>query len=179
MNQLTDDCLSQQALLELAADLGSDCPFFIDAQPTLMSGRGEVLHSLAPELADCLRGRPVILFKPEFGIHTAWAYRQLIQAQPAGYEPEAQATERLEQFRETRSTDSLLFNSFEAVVGKKYLAIHCLLNELRARGIRCLMSGSGSCCFALPKDEAETDSIRSICHNALGSGIFFIETSIR
>ncbi|WP_308949016.1 4-(cytidine 5'-diphospho)-2-C-methyl-D-erythritol kinase [Thalassobacterium maritimum] len=179
MNQLLGLPLKRERLLILAASLGSDCPFFIDSVPTVMSGRGEVLEPLSTELASSLRGQRVLLFKPDFGVNTAWAYRQLIEASPTAYEPEALAHARLERFASTEAMEHLLMNSFEAPIGAKYLAIQCLLEELRERGIRCLMSGSGSCCFALPKDDSEMSTAQSICQNALGSGVFLIETSIR
>ena len=183
MNQLLGFPLQRERLLSLAVSLGSDCPFFIDSVPTVMSGRGEVLEPLPTDLASRLRGQRVVLFKPDFGVNTAWAYRQLIVGSPTAYEPEALAHARLKCFASVEAVEeamgNLLMNSFEAPIGAKYLAIQCLLEELRERGIRCLMSGSGSCCFALPKDGSELSTVQSICQNALGAGIFFIETSIR
>jgi 4-diphosphocytidyl-2-C-methyl-D-erythritol kinase len=178
MNQLTEAPLSQEVLLDLAAGLGSDCPFFIESKPSIMSGRGEVLEALPVDVAQRLQGQRVLLFKPDFSINTAWAYRQLIAAGPSGYESEALALDRLAHFAASEAVSELLFNTFEVSVGAKYLAIQCVLQDLRDQGVACLMSGSGSCCFALVKDADELAMIRCIFENALGSGIFFVETSI-
>jgi 4-diphosphocytidyl-2-C-methyl-D-erythritol kinase len=178
MNRLTGERLSPENLRTLAAGLGSDCPFFIDSVPAIMSGRGELLEVLPPKIADPLRGKKVILFRPDFAINTAWAYRRLVETMPAAYESEALALERLATFRQCGATEELLFNTFEASVGEKYLAIPCLLGDLRAAGFACLMSGSGSCCFALTAGGITTARIREICQDAWGSEIFFVETSI-
>lgn len=177
MNQLTGDRLGRDTLLDLAANLGSDCPFFIDAVPAIMSGRGEVLEALPAELVTRLHGQQVLFFRPDFGVNTAWAYRRLIEARPSVYESEALAAQRLQSLQGD-ALDGLLYNTFEASVGEKYLAIACLLDELRSKGVACLMSGSGSCCFALTHSEVESSKIRDICEKAWGASIFFVETSI-
>lgn len=179
MNQLVGGRISRERLHAVAAELGSDCPFFIDSVPAVMSGRGEALEALPRELADSLRGRKVVLFRPDFCIHTAWAYRRLIESNPSAYASEGLAADRLASFRSSGELEGLLYNTFETSVGHKYLAIPCLLSELRSAGFVSLMSGSGSCCFALAEDSAAVDRIHEICIAAWGVKIFFIETSIR
>ncbi len=179
MNQLTGERLSIENLLEISAELGSDCPFFIDAVPSVMSGRGEVLEALPHEIAKHLSGQRIVLFRPDFGINTAWAYRRLMEASPDTYEAEEVARTRLAKFKGSGVVDEVLYNTFEPSVGSKYMAIPCLLGQLRAEGHACLMSGSGSCCFALAKDTLEVAAIRAICQKDWGRGIFFVETSIR
>tara|TARA_Y100000385_G_scaffold124556_1_gene129476 strand:+ start:170 stop:1090 length:921 start_codon:yes stop_codon:yes gene_type:complete len=179
MNQLAGNCMTKERLIAIAGELGSDCPFFIDSIPTTMSGRGEVLVALPDELAKSLRGQRVVLFRPDFAINTASAYSRLIESRPSAYESLELAANRLALFKDSKKLEGLLYNTFEANMGLKYLAIPCLLAELRAAGFACLMSGSGSCCFALAQDASEVSKIRGICEEAWGSGIFFVETSIR
>jgi 4-diphosphocytidyl-2-C-methyl-D-erythritol kinase len=179
MNQLRDDCMSVERLRAIAGKLGSDCPFFIDPTPSKMSGRGEVLEALNDELSKALRGQRVVLFKPDFAINTAVAYNRLNGSRPSVYESLELAANRLTLFKNTKKLEGLLYNTFEGNLGRKYLAIHCLLAELRLAGFSCLMSGSGSCCFALAQNTSEISRIRDICEEAWGSSIFFIETSIR
>ncbi len=176
MNRLTDGALSNGELSALAAELGSDCPFFIDAVPALMSGRGEVLDPISVSQAKRLKGQRLLLFRPDFPIHTGWAYRQLIESSPSAYESEPKALARLENFWDGGDFSDLLYNTFEEVVGGKYLAIPSLLEQIRSAGYDCLMSGSGSCCFALPRNEEESAAIREMCFDAWGAEIFFVET---
>jgi 4-diphosphocytidyl-2-C-methyl-D-erythritol kinase len=119
------------------------------------------------------------LFKQDFAINTAVAYNRLNESRPSVYESLELAANRLALFKDSEKLEGLLYNTFEENLGLKYLAIPCLLAELRSAGLACLMSGSGSCCFALAQDAGEVSRIRSICEEAWGSSIFFIETSIR
>ena len=178
MNELAGEPLARQALFEMAAELGSDCPFFIDAVSARIVGRGEVIEALAEAVRERLSGQRVALFRPHFGVPTAWAYAHLRANGPDSFENEASAECRIGNFSSGGSLRDLLFNSFEPSVGKKYLAIPCLLEELRASGYAALMSGSGSCCFALLEDGADLATLRTICERALGRRIFFIESRL-
>ncbi|ADE53462.1 4-(cytidine 5'-diphospho)-2-C-methyl-D-erythritol kinase [Coraliomargarita akajimensis] len=179
MNQLCHEPLSEHQLLGIAAELGSDCPLFLTGQPTLMRGRGEQLESLPADLVSELCGRKVLLFKPDFPIATAGAYQRLIASAPHSYISEVAAGEQLEAFYGSRDLGALLYNSFEGPIGEKFIAIPTLLNDLRSMGLACLMSGSGSCCFALPGDDSPSISeIKRYVTDAWGETVFFVETSI-
>lgn len=178
MNQLAGEPLDHESLIRLSAELGSDCPLFIDSVPTVMTGRGEILEPLDSKLIELLSGQRLVLFRPHFPINTAWAYRQLIDSEPSAYTSEEDARRWLADFEQGESLKALLHNTFESCVGQKHLAIPCLLEQLREQGYSCLMSGSGSCCFALVSDSNEAESIQEICQNAWGDGIFFVETLI-
>lgn len=176
MNELAGAPLNKRALLEVAAELGSDCPFFIDAQGAQISGRGEVIDTLPSAVCDRLRGQRIVLFRPHFGVSTAWAYSRLRDCRPDLYQPESVSRRRVEDFVAGGAVRDLLFNNFEACVGEKYLAIPCLLEELRVLGYACLMSGSGSCCFALLEAGQDVSSIKALCVSAWGSDVFFVES---
>ena len=179
MNQLSGEPFTSEVLCELAAELGSDCPFFIEGAPAWMRGRGEVIEPLEAALAERLRGTRLVLFRPDFGVETAWAYGRLAAGAPESYESESAGVARLERFVETGALGDVLYNSFEAPVGSKYLAISTLLEQLRASGVACLMSGSGSCCFALlEKDGVDAAEIEEIVRDAWGEAVFWVETSI-
>jgi 4-diphosphocytidyl-2-C-methyl-D-erythritol kinase len=179
MNQLMGAPFGSDVLRELAAGIGSDCPFFIDSVPAVMRGRGEIIEPLGPALTDRLRGRRLVLFRPDFGVETAWAYGRLAAAAPGSYDAETRAVARLDALITGGTLGEVLFNSFEPVVGRKYLAIATLLDQLRGVGVDCLMSGSGSCCFALVGEAgASTNEIEKIVRNAWGQAVFWVETSI-
>ena len=61
----------QVTLHHLAAQLGSDVPFFLEGPTALACGRGEVLAPVSspPPLTG-------ILLNPGFGVSAGWAYRQ-------------------------------------------------------------------------------------------------------
>lgn len=180
MNQLCGEPLSLNELMRISAELGSDCPFFMHQQPAKMSGRGECIDLLDHDLVDRLAGIPVLLFKPDFSIGTQWAYKQLLSAAPGSYEPKCKAEQRIAELESGQSLDrDFLFNSFQSVIARKYLAIPVLLEELEKEGVPCLMSGSGSCCFALQgASHSNFEGIKRRVLEAWGESVFLVETSI-
>ncbi len=92
LNDLFDHPLDSEQLSHLAASLGSDIPFFLQANPALATSRGEKIHPL--EFFDSLAGRAFLLIHPGFGISTPWAYQQLIQF-PAALEGQPGRAARL------------------------------------------------------------------------------------
>jgi 4-diphosphocytidyl-2-C-methyl-D-erythritol kinase len=170
LNRLTGAGLSCAALAALAAGVGSDCPLFLPGGPVVMRGRGEQVEALPAAAARRLQGRPVLLFKPGFGVSTAWAYEQVAAAAPQGYLSAAEAGCRLVAWIEGEAdATELLFNNLEPVVFRKYLALPVLLERLRTRfGLAARMSGSGSACFALLPAGALTAEISAAIVEAWG-----------
>ena len=125
------------------------------------------------------KGKPVVLFKPDFAVRTGWAYEYLAGKMSRLYQPEAVDTGMVEKSIQHGALKNVLSNTFEASVGNKYLALPTLLEQLRASGVACLMSGSGSCCFALPEDKnMPVAQIKTIVQEAWGESVFWVETFI-
>jgi 4-diphosphocytidyl-2-C-methyl-D-erythritol kinase len=160
LNRLAGGPLESKRLAEIAASLGSDCPLFLHNGPVVMRGRGEQIEPFAVAAAPRLHGRRVLIFKPPFGISTAWAYARLAARAPQAYIFTAEAEARVAALAEVAESgtalDGHLFNNMEPVAFEKYLALPVLLDALRDQlGLAARMSGSGSACFALlPDDEA-------------------------
>jgi len=72
LNELWGLHLESSVLLALAAELGSDVPFFLSGGTALGTGRGESIEPLPP-IAD----RMVLLGSPPFGLRTPEVYRAL------------------------------------------------------------------------------------------------------
>lgn len=149
VNELLGSPLEWHDLVPLAAMLGSDIPFFLEETPALATGRGEQIKRLAP--FDSLNGFTLLLVRPEFGIKTGWAYRQL------QYFPEALhgRNGRAHQVAEAISDGNLdsafanMSNAFEYPAFKKYPLLEILKQRLLGQGARAaLISGSGSATFA-------------------------------
>ena len=77
MLSLEDKSLKPAVLNRIAAEIGSDCCFFLNPVPSLMEGRGERIVALPTPLAEVISGTELVLFKPSFSIATAQAYQQL------------------------------------------------------------------------------------------------------
>lgn len=69
LDRLLGTCLGEPALLELAAAIGSDVPFFIHGKLCDCSGRGECITPVEDDWE-----LPIVLLKPAFGVSTPEAY---------------------------------------------------------------------------------------------------------
>jgi 4-diphosphocytidyl-2-C-methyl-D-erythritol kinase len=180
LNQLVPLPLGREALLDLAIKLGSDCALFLHGAPVVMRGRGERIEPLPAQVNTRLRGRRVLIFKPSFGIATAWAYAQLAAGAPESYLPASEAETRLTRwFASEESAEKLLFNNMERPAFAKYRAPPTLLQRLRAEfDLAVAMSGSGSACFALLREDSSVSAIKACIHSAWGKHTFIVDTEI-
>ena len=129
------DCQMEQ----YASELGADCAFFIKNQPVLATGIGNEFHPI--DLS--LKGKTVVLVKPDIFVSTPDAYR-LVKPQ----QPEIPLTEVIA--RPLSEWKELLKNDFEVSVFAKYpeiAGIKDLLYDLGA--VYASMSGSGSCVYGI------------------------------
>ena len=182
LNTAAGGLLTEAALEEIAARLGSDCVLFLRDAPVVMRGRGERVELLSETTAKRLRGRRVLLFKPGFGISTAWAYGRMIAKAPESYLPAVEAERKLAAWLGAPEVpgESLLFNNMEGPAFEKYLALPTLLKRLRDTfALAVGMSGSGSACVAFLEEKTPVDQMSACIRDAWGSGVFVIETRIR
>ena len=130
-------------LHEMAAMIGSDCNFFIQSQPALSSGRGEVLTPVDLSLA----GYHLLLVTPPIMVSTSSAYHKVV---PSGNGlPEINYGEP-----DVASWGALLSNDFEDSIMKEYPEVRQLRDRLLEMGaLYASMSGSGPSVFGLFKDE--------------------------
>jgi 4-diphosphocytidyl-2-C-methyl-D-erythritol kinase len=146
LNQLHQNPLTDEKLLGLAAQLGSDVPFFLKGRSAWCTGRGEKM-----EIREFPHNRWVVLIKPEFGVSTAAAY-SAYKALPA------------EQKRgQAKKTDwGLLRNDLEQPVFQKYLLLPEIKSwlEQQADTEVALMSGSGSTMFAVVKSADDGEQVK-------------------
>lgn len=156
LNELAGGIAGPELLATMATRLGSDCPLFLREGPVVMRGRGERLDELPASAVRRLRGRSVLLFKPSFGVPTAWAYARMA-ARGIDYHDSAAAEAWLRTWAAGGApAEQLLRNNFETPVFEKYVALPALLAPWRMAGRAVLMSGSGSACFALAGDDLVT-----------------------
>lgn len=164
----------------LAAGLGSDCPLFLRGRPVVMRGRGERLDELPATAAARVSGRRVLLFKPEFGVATPWAY-QALAARPEWYADAAATEAALAAWLadERAPLEDLLANTLERPVFAKWVALPALLGWLRERhGVTAArMSGSGSACFALLEPGRDEEPMVATIREAWGDATF-VQTAL-
>lgn len=181
LNQLAPTPVGDDMLATIAAQLGSDCRLFLENAPLTMRGRGELIERWPEDARRRLSGQRLLVFKPSLGVSTVWAYKRMIEHAPRSYLPATEAEAKLRAWREDTNapTETLLFNNMEPPVFEKYVALPVLLGQLRAKfGLVAGMSGSGSACFALLKEETDVAPILAHIRDAWGDDALGIETRI-
>ena len=139
-------------LRTLAAELGSDCAFFLEGSASIGSGRGEVLQALSERLSTL----PVLLFKPPFAIGTADAYRALRPNVDFGQR--SNETKLLEALAAGRPVTTAL-NAFEGPLEEKYPVLRELREGMTSSGaLLARLTGSGSVVFGVFANEAARDA---------------------
>ena len=125
-----------------ASRLGSDCAFFITAEPSFGTGRGEVLEPV--NIAEQnLQGYYIAIVKPAIAVSTREAFKQIICRQP-----EHCCRDIVRQPVETWKT--VLTNDFEEPAFKQHPELADIKQRLYDLGaVYAQMSGSGSAFFGL------------------------------
>lgn len=152
LNHLACAGLSSVELMKLAAQLGSDVPFFIEGGIAMVSGRGELVEPLPTNLAEELA---LVIIKPiSLNIDTALAYHRFASA--ARYEVRSpdhlllalKEGKQKRRLRDEVELESYLLNDFEKVLFPEYPMLGQMAKKMRDAGIRRpLLSGSGSAMF--------------------------------
>ncbi len=145
LNSVFDLKLNPIQLRKFAAQLGSDCSFFVEDKPMLGSGRGEQLVDLPLSL----KGLYMVLVKPDIHVSTADAY--------AGVKPHTphQTLTDILTLPVAEWKDHLV-NDFEKSVFAKYPAIEAIKKEFYDHGaLYASMSGSGSSVFGIFLSQTE------------------------
>jgi 4-diphosphocytidyl-2-C-methyl-D-erythritol kinase len=131
--------ISTPQLLNYAAQLGSDCPFFIINKPSYATSRGEKFEDINLDLSTY----KIALINPGIHINTGWAFSQLSPALP-----QKSITTIIQQPIETWKAE--LKNDFEKPVFEKNPEIKNIKEELYHLGaVYACMSGSGSTVFGI------------------------------
>jgi len=166
LNQLYGAPLAPERLTSLAAEIGSDVPFFLTAGPARCRGRGEIV-----EPVEALPRLSLLLLKPQFGVPTPWAYQQWRDGRElpgVDYGPQ-------------KIGDLTLENDLERPVFEKHLFLARMKGWLREQpGVAAaLLSGSGSTIFAVLRDDAATEGLAGRARRELDPELWIVPVAIR
>ncbi len=167
VNQIAGHAVPQHELLQFAARLGSDVPFFVGGGSLALSwGRGERMFRLPP-----LPKAPALLLVPPVRVGTPDAYLWVDQARSAGTSRGAVALD-LEALSSWGSIGRLAGNEFESVVWSHHPAIRAGYEALvNTHPVLCRMTGSGSTLFAVYRTARERDDAKMMLSPKLGRTI--------
>ncbi|MBF0457315.1 MAG: 4-(cytidine 5'-diphospho)-2-C-methyl-D-erythritol kinase [Nitrospirae bacterium] len=156
LNKLFGGIFTEEDLKSMAAELGSDVPFFIHGSFAFVEGRGEKVTPV--EVNSTIN---LLLVRPPFPISTAWAYGQF---KGRGFSPVSSCDElrdglitALESYDFGRLA-GYMKNDIENVLKDAYPMIQEIENALLKEGAAAAMlSGSGSAVFGVFEEEGGRD----------------------
>jgi 4-diphosphocytidyl-2-C-methyl-D-erythritol kinase len=150
--------LTQDKLLELAAELGSDVPFFLYGGTASAEGRGEVV-TLLPDFPH----RWAVLVMPDVPRlpgKTATLYASL----NTSHFTDGHITERMIKELKEGKEPSTLFNTFENVAFAGEAKLKVYRDHIRKLGAPHVhLAGSGPALFTLFKYKAEAEELYTRC----------------
>jgi 4-diphosphocytidyl-2-C-methyl-D-erythritol kinase len=147
LNRLWNLKIEREKLSKLAAELGSDVPFFLTSPCALGMGRGEQLGSLKP----CAKFQVLLVF-PGFPVATSWVYQNL-KLKLTKRENNISILRKNLSLSDITSLGSRLYNDLEPVVIQRFPEVQVVKDELGAWGaLGVLLSGSGSTVFGIFDD---------------------------
>jgi 4-diphosphocytidyl-2-C-methyl-D-erythritol kinase len=169
----------QNRLLKLAAELGSDVPFFLAGESAICRGRGELVEPVGP-----LPRLDVVVVKPPAGVSTAEAY-DAIQAPPVTDERRRGSSSRLAELldrlrRGSLATASrLMTNSLQSAAESLCSPVECVRRAAAGLGgYASLMTGSGSACFGVMRSARHASRAAALL-SSRGLGTVFATSTCR
>lgn len=139
LNKTFNLALTASNLMDYASQLGSDCAFFVNNEPTYAWNRGDIMHEISIDLHQYY----LMLVYPNIHITTAKAYSSIKPAVP-DQSPETVVKMPVEEWK------YYLTNDFEPFVFSVHPEIEEIKQKLYNMGADfASMSGSGSAVYGL------------------------------
>jgi 4-diphosphocytidyl-2-C-methyl-D-erythritol kinase len=139
INALFELNCSIEKMEELAATLGSDCPFFVTPEPKHVTGRGEYLSPVHLEL----KGKFIKVIFPQLHISTRDAF--------AGVTPHERELSTAQLIHEPLATwQKKLYNDFETSLFPRFPLLEKIKQQLIYEGAQyASLTGSGSALYGI------------------------------
>ncbi len=165
VNELAGNPVPRHELLQFAARLGSDVPFFLSGGPLAVAwGHGERMLRLPP-----LPAAPALLLFPPVEISTPAAYRMVDDARQGMGRRGAVALD-LEALSSWGNVGRLAGNDFEFALFGRHPEIKRAFEALAGtRPLMCRMTGSGATLVAVYRSARDRDEARMMLPPRLGT----------
>jgi 4-diphosphocytidyl-2-C-methyl-D-erythritol kinase len=164
---------SDETMMEIGQQLGSDVPFFFAAPAACVAGRGERVQRL--QVSD---RRWALLVNPGFPVETKWAYQQLSASRKAVH-PVSDTHRRLavEDSVTWSQLSRLAENDFEGPVFEKHPILKDIKEGFLTDGAEsALLCGSGATVFGIFADKVAAERAGSAWIGRPGMMVFVVPT---
>ena len=143
LNTLFDLKMSPEEMEKLVAPLGADCAFFVQNRARFAEGVGDVFSEAPKGLEEQLKGKWLLLVKPNCAVSTKAAYQGIVPKRPEISLREA-LSGPIETWQQT------VRNDFEESVFPQFPEIAAVKSRLLEMGaLYASMSGSGATVFGI------------------------------
>jgi 4-diphosphocytidyl-2-C-methyl-D-erythritol kinase len=172
LNELWGLRLSRDKLLTLAAQLGSDVPFFISGGTVLASGRGDIVEPL-PSPA----GLFLVLVVPDIRVEPGKTGRMYAALKPSHF-TDGSMTQKLKEtlVKKEKPNSSQLFNTFENVAFSYFSGLGVYKEHLLKLGApRVHLAGSGPALFTMFSNKSRAEDLSRRCQDQ-GMTTYLVKT---
>lgn len=153
LNRMFKLQLSNQQLADIAATIGSDCPFFVYNQPMIAEGRGEILTPMHTSLLPTEQYKVIVVKPSEISVPTAKAYAGISPTRPT------EMPQEIVKSFSPQEWSGKLTNDFEKTIFNLEPRVGEIKQELYSLGaIYASMSGSGSAVYGIFATDTVLDS---------------------
>jgi 4-diphosphocytidyl-2-C-methyl-D-erythritol kinase len=145
LNTIFELGIENDELKKMAAQLGADCPFFIDNIPSLASGIGELLNPIDLDMSNY----HLLVVKPDVFVSTAEAFSSIVPQTPL-LSLEEEIKIPIKKWRLKNDFEDSIFSLYpELLEIKKSL--------IRAGALYASMSGSGSAIYGIFSEKPQLE----------------------
>ena len=150
LNTIFELGLEKDELKKMAAQLGADCPFFIDNTPSLIGGIGELLNPIDLDMSNY----HLLVVKPDIFVSTAEAFSVIVPQKPS-LSLEEEIKMPIKKWTLKNDFEDSIFPQYPELLEIKKSLIH-------AGALYASMSGSGSSVYGIfsKKPQLEFDNCK-------------------
>lgn len=171
LNRMWNLNMSREDMEEIADELGADVFFFLRGGTSYIKGKGNIVKNIKD-----FSWENILIIKPEFNISTADIYKEVdIRDLSNNNEDDI-----LNIYNSTDKKDFIKYmkNDLEKIVNKKTNIINKIKEDfINTKALISLMTGSGSCVFALYKNTDDMKKAKEILRKEYNN--IFITNTIK
>jgi 4-diphosphocytidyl-2-C-methyl-D-erythritol kinase len=179
LNRMLGQPLDTAELVKLSALVSRDCPLFFGPSPCVVRGSGERVDSVELGPLEGLANAKFLIFKPNFGIETAWAYEIFDRGgswKCVNPDNSAGSLRILLADLQKTSRSSYFHNAFQSIVCEKFTELGRIFADLPEYfKLRGHLTGTGSAGYIALEEDFDSSPLRKYLVEVLGESALIRE----